>query len=417
MTEILSEVIASMSHNRLRILLTGFSVGWGIFLLIIMLGSGNGIINGISNGFLDTTNNIISITPGKTMLAGQGRQKNSQIVFHLADCEQLKSRFPDVIGKAVAEMSTNVRVNYANDHVNVTIYGFPTGYLDVRCRRISDGRDINLRDVSEERKVCVITAPLAERLFPNASGSTAIGKRISVFSNSFLIVGVAESHHQNDDEKSIYAPISTVKHLFFRDDRLSAISIIAENLDTPEKNEDFTNSLRSFLAARKHFSPNDGRAVKISGAYEYFLQIRNVLQALRLFIWIIGIATLCIGVVGISNIMLISVKERIKELGVRRAMGASSAQIIRLVLLESVVITVIFGYIGMFVGVGITQMLKILTESILGPDNTIFCNPTVNLTVVLIANAIMIVCGLIAGYIPAKKATTVKLVDALAGIS
>ena len=208
-----------------------------------------------------------------------------------------------------------------------------------------------------------------------------------------------------------------MRTLFCHGNKLSNISIVAEGLNTPEANETFMKSLRSFFADIKGFSPKDEKAVKIAGDFEYFLQIRNVLNALRIFIWVIGLATLCIGVVGISNIMLISVKERIKELGVRKAMGASSGEIIRLVLLESVVITVIFGYIGMLIGVGLTQLLKTLSESLLGANNTIFCNPTVDLSIVLIANAIMIVCGLVAGYIPAKKATTVKLVDALAGIS
>lgn len=414
MIEMLNEVLASMKHNRMRILLTGFSVGWGIFLLIIMLGSGNGIINGISNGFIGAEHNIITITPGKTMLAAQGRQKNSKIDLYLSDCEKLKKKFPEVISKMMPEMDTTVRVNYANDHVNITISGFQTDYIVLKNRYISAGRDLNQNDLSEGRKVCVISAPLAKRLFMD---KPAVGNRIKVYSNSFLIVGVATSHRKYDEEKSIFAPITTVRKLFFHNDRLASISLVANGLDTPSSNEDFMKSLRSFFADIKGFSPKDEKAIKTSGNFEYTLQIQGVLNALHAFIWIIGLATLCIGVVGISNIMLISVKERIKELGVRKAMGASSGEIIRLVLFESVVITVIFGYIGMLIGVGLTQLLKALTDSILGANNSIFCNPTVDLATVLAANAILIICGLIAGYIPAKKATTVKLIDALAGIS
>ena len=413
MKELLAEVVASINYNRTRIFLTGFSVGWGIFLLIIMLGSGNGIIHGITNGFIGT-DNIITITPGKTMLPAQGRQKGSKIDFYLSDIEWLKTHFPDVISKIMPQMDTTVRVNYANDHVLVSMSGLQTDYIVLKNRYISAGRDLNETDIREGRKVCVLTLPLAKRLFRNES---AVGKRIKVYNNSFLIVGVATSNRSNDDIKSLYAPITTVQRLFLRNAKLSSISIIANNLNTIEANEKFINTLRTSFADRKGFSPKDVKAVDIYGSFEYFLQIRGVLNALRIFIWIIGLATLCIGVVGISNIMLISVKERIKELGVRKAMGASSGEIIRLVLFESVVITVIFGYIGMMIGVGLTQLLKTLTDTLLGTNNTIFCNPTVDISIVLIANAIMIVCGLIAGYIPAKKATTVKLVDALAGIS
>ena len=413
MKELLAEVVASINYNRTRIFLTGFSVGWGIFLLIIMLGSGNGIIHGITNGFIGT-DNIITITPGKTMLPAQGRQKGSKIDFYLSDSEWLKTHFPDVISKIMPQMDTTVRVNYANDHVLVSMSGLQTDYIVLKNRYISAGRDLNETDIREGRKVCVLTLPLAKRLFRNES---AVGKRIKVYNNSFLIVGVATSNRSNDDIKSLYAPITTVQRLFLRNAKLSSISIIANNLNTIEANEKFINTLRTSFADRKGFSPKDVKAVDIYGSFEYFLQIRGVLNALRIFIWIIGLATLCIGVVGISNIMLISVKERIKELGVRKAMGASSGEIIRLVLFESVVITVIFGYIGMMIGVGLTQLLKTLTDTLLGTNNTIFCNPIVDISIVLIANAIMIVCGLIAGYIPAKKATTVKLVDALAGIS
>ena len=414
MIELLNEIAASISHNRTRIYLTGFAVGWGIFLLIIMLGAGNGIVNGITNGFIGTNNNIITITPGKTMLPAQGKQKDSRIDFYLTDCDKLEQRFPDIISKTMPQVKTTVRINYINDHTSVPISGFQTDYLVFMNRYISAGRDLDLTDISEERKVCVMSAPRAKRLFRD---EPAVGKRINVLGNSFLVVGVATSNRRNDEEKCLYAPLSTVRTLFFHDNTLSDISIVAEGLNTIEANETFIKSLRSYFADTKGFSPKDEKAVKITGDFEYFLQIRNVLAALRAFIWIIGLATLCIGVVGISNIMLISVKERIKELGVRKAMGASSGQIIRLVLLESVIITVIFGYVGMLIGVGLTQLLKVLSETFLGTNNTIFSNPTVDLSIVLIANAIMIVCGLIAGYIPAKKATTVKLVDALAGIS
>ena len=300
MIELLNEIAASISHNRTRIYLTGFAVGWGIFLLIIMLGAGNGIVNGITNGFIGTNNNIITITPGKTMLPAQGKQKDSRIDFYLTDCDKLEQRFPDIISKTMPQVKTTVRINYINDHTSVPISGFQTDYLVFMNRYISAGRDLDLTDISEERKVCVMSAPLAKRLFRD---EPAVGKRINVLGNSFLVVGVATSNRRNDEEKCLYAPLSTVRTLFCHDNTLSDISIIAEGLNTIEANETFIKSLRSYFADTKGFSPKDEKAVKITGDFEYFLQIRNVLAALRAFIWIIGLATLCIGVVGISNIM------------------------------------------------------------------------------------------------------------------
>lgn len=413
MRDVLAEVFAAMRHNKMRIVLTGFSIGWGIFLLIVMLGTGNGVLNGVLNGFSGSTNNIISMSPGKTFIAFDGLPKNREIQITETDCNNLQRDFNANIQKVVIELDTAINVYYEKESNKTTIAGYYPGYSVIKNNRLVAGRDINSLDIDGRRKVCVVSRILCDRLFHN--GEPPVGKTIVIYDVAFLIVGVYEPNKSSDNSRVVFAPYTTVKDLYFRDDKVSLVSLVVSGLTTPEANEQFVVKLRNWFAMEKNFSSRDERAVSISNSYEFYLQISGVLDSIQFFIWIVGFATLVAGVVGISNIMLISVKERLRELGVRKAMGASSFSIIRLVLLESVFITLLFGYIGMLIGISLTQLADFVSSAVLGENNSTFVHPTVSLSIVLSANFIMVITGLIAGYVPAKKAVSIKLVDALAG--
>lgn len=413
MKDLLSEIFASINHNRMRIVLTGFSIGWGIFLLIVMLGSGNGVLHGVKNGFPVGGDNIIVVKPGELSKPTRWLRKGLSITLTDEDCKMMEKAFPQNIAQVIPTIDTLAVVAYEKEHVNVNINGYYPGYNLICNNHLSEGRNINDNDIKENRKICVLTKTLAQRLFKKNS---AIGKTIQIFNVPFLVVGITKPEMSTDNSKALYAPFTTVRTLYFRDNRVHSVNFVMDGLDTPTKNEEFVKSLREFMAKIKHFSPTDERALIISNDYEFYLQLGGILFSLQFFIWLVGLATLVTGVVGVSNIMTIAVKERIKELGVRKAMGASSFSIIRLVLLESVIVTCIFGYIGIMLGIGLTQLVNSVVVSTLGPNNNYFDNPTVDLAVVLIATCILFICGLIAGYIPAKKAVSVKLVDALAGV-
>ena len=226
---------------------------------------------------------------------------------------------------------------------------------------------------------------------------------------AYTVVGVCKSTLNDDMEMAAYMPLSTMQTIYFPDGTINGINIIVEDLESAEHNEHLEHELHDLLAVRLGCSPKDYKGIIVNNSYEQILSTRKMIAGIGVFVWIIGIATLIAGIVGVSNIMLITIKERTRELGVRKAMGASNEHIITMVLLESVIITLIFGYIGMMLGVGLTQLLN----SALGTAIPMFQNPTVDFWPIMGCNFIMVLAGLIAGYVPAKRAVSIKLVEAL----
>lgn len=413
MIEVLSEVFAAMKYNKIRIALTGFSIGWGIFLLIVMLGSGNGLLHGITNGFVTNSENIITIKPGTTSIAVNGMQKGRKILITDEDCEQMHKYLQQNVRMMVPELDTLVLINSARGHSTTTINGYNPGYLITKNQKIIEGRDISTTDVEQKRKVCVLTQELSNILFPHKQ---PVGEKVKIYDVVFTVIGVAKPLQASDLSKSIYAPFSTVRTLYFRDDRVSQVSFVLDGLETMEANTSFVKKIRQWFIDTKNVAVADEKAIGIVDDFDLYIQVSDILNTLQAFVWIVGLATLIAGIVGISNIMLITVKERLRELGVRKAMGASSHSIISLVLFEAIIITLIFGYIGILLGIGVTQFAGFVTESALGENNTIFSDPTVDFNTIIAANLVLLACGLIAGYVPARKAVTIKLVDALAGV-
>lgn len=412
MNEILNEVKASMDSNRMRIALTGFSVGWGMFILVILLGAGNGLVKGIINNFGAQADNIVQLFPGKTQMEYDGLPKGREISILPADVEYISKHMAYNIREVHTQMTSQQNiVTNGKEKVKTPLTGVTPGYLGAEELTLVAGRDIMLSDLSALRKVCVISETTRDILFPD--GTDPVGSYISVSDLPYLVIGVYATKYSYQKGHTMYAPQTTVAKLYSQDNKLSKVTIFARNVNSEAENTVFLDRLYEVMAKRLHFTPKDRAAVTYKGAFDQFLQIMNVVNVLQLFIWVVGIATLIGGIVGVSNIMLITVKERTRELGVRRAMGASEFSIIRLVLLESVFITMTFGYVGMMCAIGLTQLVATVIASAPGGQSSIFGAPTLSLGVIFAANVIMIVAGLFAGYFPAKKAVTIKLVDAL----
>ncbi|MCF0175178.1 MAG: ABC transporter permease [Bacteroidales bacterium] len=408
-----------MSHSKMRFFLTGISTAWGIFLLIVLLGTGNGIINGISHAWLNEDDNVVTIEPSKTMLSFKGHPVGRRIDIDEIDGTLLKEAFPEKIRATVAELDKYVLVSYRNKYSETDLAGYYPGYKIVRNNVIIAGRDINDIDIEECRKVCIVSTNLCKRLFPTLKPEEIVGKTVAVYDAAFKIAGVYRPAKSYNISRTIIAPFTTVKSLFFNDDHISKLSLIVEGLDSEKANKQFVEDMRGFLAGVKQFSPSDKKAVTITNTYDLFLYISGLFRTINLFLWIVGLSTLVAGVVGVSNIMLITVRERTRELAVRKAMGASRLSIINLVLVESVTVTLIFGYVGMVLGLSLVKLAAYIVSlsvdaSQTGVASSIFMNPGVDMGVVLGATAIMVISGLLAGYLPAKKAVSIKLVDALA---
>ena len=349
MRDILAEVMASMKSNRMRIALTGFSIGWGIFILIVLLGAGNGLLKGMMANFSDNTDNIYTIIPGKTAILHKGWPKNREIVFTRNDVKKLKDCFPNNIERISATMSAPADLSYGIVTTNGSLEGKEVGFERTEHIRVVEGRLLSQMDADSVRKTCMVSSSLAKVLFRDEPHP--VGKYITGNGVELLVVGVYEPNVDiGTIVREIFVPYTTVQEVFCPEEKLSQITLMLRGLDDMKSNQTFEKVLRQKLADFKDFNVNDPVAVKLKTDYENYLSTVSILNGIYLFIVIIGLATLVSGVVGVSNIMMITVKERTRELGVRKAMGASNEHIVALVLVESVIITLIFGYVGMICG-------------------------------------------------------------------
>ena len=408
MGDVVREVITSMQSNKQRIALTGFSIGWGMFILVVMLGSAGGLQHGLFRTLhLDMPQRIL-LTTGNTSLPWKGMNTDRRVNLTLDHAIALEKQHFEHVEKIYPVFSKEVLVTFQNQYVNTAVTGCVPGYVGVQYNRIVKGRDIDKHDIDQQRKVCVLTRRMCHEIL---GSEDVVGKRVDFDGNSFLVVGVCVSSYENDNTLGAYAPLSTMMSIYSPEDpALAMVEVSYTGIKDMEESQKLTSQMRNFLSPLIGCSPADNKALVINNKFEGLMGMVKMLHYLAIFVWIIGIATLLAGIVGVSNIMLITVRERTRELGVRRAMGASSSSIISLVLIESIVITMIFGYIGMMIGIGLTQLLS----AALGDVIPVFNNPTVQFGAVIGCNAIMILSGIVAGYIPARRAITIKLVDALA---
>lgn len=419
MRDLFSEIFSSMSHSKTRLLLTGLSTAWGIFLLIVLLGTGNGILNGISNAWLNEDDNVVTIEPSTTMLPFEGLPVGRSISVTQDDGRSLQEAFPDNVLGYVPELDRNVTVSYRNKYSETDIAGFYPGYESIRNNVLLAGRNINDIDIAQRRKVCLVSTNLCKRIFPADEPVDIVGRTVSVNDVAFTVAGVYKPAKSYNVSRTLIAPFTTVKALYFDNDDISKLSVTVAGLNTEAENRAFVEKMRAHLASYKQFSPQDKKALTITNTYDLALYISSLFKTINLFLWIVGLSTLVAGIVGVSNIMLITVRERTRELAVRKAMGAPRRSIITLVLTESVMVTVIFGYVGMVLGIGVIKLADVIVSAASDPAATgvgssVFLNPSVDLGVVLGATLIMILAGLLAGYMPAKKAVSIKLVEALA---
>ena len=412
MRDLAAEIAASMLSNRMRIALTGFSIGWGLFILIVLLGAGNGLMRGIANSFDSDTTCVIRLTPGTAQIAWNGLGPGRKTVLLPEDADILRRETKGICNRMMITNSTGqVQVDVGSKHLKTTVQGVYPGFLAYDGKKIVEGHDLTDLDIQRLEKVCLIGRQSANLLY--GKGKSPIGRQVVINGISHLVVGVYDATQGTNSGHTVYAPFSTIQACYHPDRALSQIVMVASSIASKEGYDALTERIYLTLSKQKHFAPTDRAAVMCSSSFISYLQLKNVISMLQIFIWVIGLATLVAGVVGISNIMLISVKERTKELAVRRAMGAPASSIITLVLLESVIVSLVFGYTGMMAGVGLTQLLAWGLAAAGGAG--LFDNPTVDFSTIMAANLIMVLAGLVAGYFPARNAVSIKLVEALQG--
>jgi putative ABC transport system permease protein len=399
------EIFSTLRKNKLRTFLTGFSVAWGIFMLIILLGSGQGLENGVREQFASSAVNTLWVWGGETSLAYQGLQPGRDIEFENADYDNIKNTLDGIeymAGRSRVWGSNTI--SYKNEYGDFDIRSVHPDYGIIEKIKLIEGRFINPFDIEKNQKVATIGIAVKEALFKEKD---ALGEYIKVKGVPFKVVGIfKDDDGRQDNQRVVYLPVTTAQKVFMNRDRLNTIAITVASKDV-EDSKRMEDEVRTKMATRHHFDKEDERAMFIWNGVDEYEQIMDLFAAIRIFIWIVGIGTIIAGIVGVSNIMMIAVKERTKEIGIRKSMGATPNSIILLILQESLFITGFAGYVGLVLGVGLLELISphLQTE--------FFRNPEANIQVAISATIVLIFAGLVAGYIPARKAATIKPVEAL----
>ena len=420
--ELLNEIWQTARRNKLRTSLTGFAVAWGIFMLIVLLGAGNGLINANikqSDRFLSSS---MVVFGGWTSKPYQGLKEGRDIRLHESDMEITAKEFSQNVDEVGAQYNTSATISLGQQYISTSISGVYPNHTKINKVEMLHGRFINEIDVKESRKVLVVGNKQAKELLNSqftmhdAQLASLIGQFVNVGTLAFKVVGIyKEQENGRSDAVSSY---TASKRIFGANtDDAGRIEFTFHGLPTEKTNEDFERDYRHRLNAEHQAHPEDEDAVWLWNRFTQNLQMEQGIGIIRTALWIVGLFTLLSGIVGVSNIMLITVKERTHEFGIRKAIGAKPWSILRLIIVESVIITTIFGYIGMLLGIFANEYM----DATIGHETidtglfkaTMFLDPTVGLDVCIEATMVMIIAGTIAGLIPAFKASRIRPIEAL----
>lgn len=417
MLDTFQEIYGAIMRNKMRTIATGFAVASGLFLIIVLQGAGNGVINSFEANMGNFSFDAIHIFGGMTTKPFEGIKEGRFIQLDSRDVEMTERVFPNYVKDVMPSLEkSGLIASFGQQHISAELMGVRPSWAALDAVKILQGRFINEIDLQQKRKVVVISDSNAKDLFPKER--EVVGKALDLSGISYTVVGIYKDE-QMSNERTFYAPFTTIAAIYNYGRFINRLSMTIHHIESDTVMEQFMDEYTRAASHIHSFAPDDKRALWIWNQAGDSIQMKKAQNILHTAFWILGLLTLVSGVVGVSNIMLISVKERTREFGIRRAIGARPWSIIRMVMAESVVITAIFGYIGMLLGVFFCEWM----------DNTVgnqtmdvgvfqakyFVDPTVNISTCLIATVIIVVAGALAGFFPARKAVKVKPIDALRG--
>lgn len=418
MIDLLRELFSALGRNKLRTVLTGCSVTVGMFLLIVLLGASNGVIHAFMANAGGLRLDVVNVYNGTTSKVWQGMQANRSIQLDDRDHNLLPQRFEEQVMQANRVVEQSAKVRFRNETASMSVRGVTAEYLQTNPLKLLAGRFVNPLDERDRRKSIVVSSKVLEQLKLNQPASAVVGQVLEVDSLCFRIVGVF-ADRENERQLYGYIPFSTARLLQKKGSRYDFLELKTQGVSDDSASERFARGVRRASGAVHRFAPDDQGALFIYNEARNAAGVNKSMDVLHTATWIIGLLTLLGGVVSVSNIMLITVRERTREFGIRRALGARPLAILREVMLESVLITAFFGYMGIFLGVLATEWLdasygRQVVDMGVG-QGVVFLNPTVDMRIALQALVVLIVAGLVAGYYPARKAIRARVVDALKG--
>lgn len=417
MLDTLQEIIGAIKRNKMRTVATGFAVASGLFLIIVLQGAGNGVINSFESNMGNFAFDAIHIFGGRTTMPHEGIKEGRFIQLDSRDVEMTEHSFSHYVKDVMPSLNqSGLIVSHGTQHQSATLMGVKPGWDKMNAVKIMHGRFINEIDLRQKRKSVVMSDVNAQTMFPHEKN--VVGKTLDFNGISYTVVGVFKDE-QMSNERTYYAPFTTISTIYNRGEFINRLSMTIRHIESDSAMDRFMDEYTRASSYIHSFAPDDKQALWIWNQAESNMEMKKTQGLLHTAFWILGLLTLVSGVVGVSNIMLISVKERTREFGIRRAIGARPWSIVRMVMAESVVITAFFGYIGMLLGVFFCEYM----DSTVGNQTmdlglfqaTYFVNPTVDLSTCLTATVIIVIAGVLAGLFPALGAVKVKPIDALRG--
>ncbi|MBO4906836.1 MAG: ABC transporter permease [Bacteroidaceae bacterium] len=414
--ELLAEIWQTARRNKLRTSLTGFAVAWGIFMLIVLLGAGAGLINAQRENQGEWVDNSMMVFGGMTSKEYEGLKEGRDISLNQRDIAITRTSFPehiDQVGAIIYESSNTI--SYGQNYVLSNLRGVYPAYATIQKVKLKAGRFINDIDLREQRKVMLIGERQAKELI-KGEASNLIGKNVKIGNIAFTVVGITRDN-ENEMSNDVITPFTTLRTIYNHGDNTDRIIFTFHGLTTEEQNEAFEADYRKALNRNHRAAPDDEDAVWLWNRFTQAMQMENGTAIIETALWIIGLFTLLSGIVGVSNIMLITVRERTHEFGIRKAIGATPLSLLRIIIVESVLVTGFFGYIGMLLGI----LTNFYMDYALGSkpidtglfQATVFVNPTVSIGTCVGVTVVLVIAGTIAGLIPAVKAARIRPIEAL----
>lgn len=404
MFDFFHEISQTLGHNKVRTALTGIAVTWGIFMLIVLLSMARGVTNSFNDNMVRNNYARLMIWSGSTSIPYKGNPEGRRIRMKDSDLRSVPEQNTKYVDRVTSRLSGGDKMSSGKARINQSYSGVFPSEMPVGNRgNITKGRFITDRDIDTRAKVMVLPQTYASQLFP-PDGKDALGSRVNCNGLSFLVVGIYDSKWKRD----VFIPFSTARMMASDKEDLRQLSVDLKDVHTEEDGNSAEEGVRKTLAENHNFDEKDENAVYISNYFTNTLRSKNGLAILDTCVWVLGILTLLTGIVGISNIMFVTVRERTHEIGIRRAIGARPRQILSQVIVESVAITALFGYIGIVLGTAVSQIIA----KLIGDDGPLL-NPTVSLSIAMEVTLVLVVAGALAGLFPAMKALKIKPVEAL----
>lgn len=416
MIEVILEIWQTARRNKLRTSLTGFAVAWGIFMLVVLLGAGNGLINAQMQNNDRYVDNSMMIFGGMTSKPYDGLKEGRDIRLDNNDLATTQSRFVQNVDKAGAVLyEGGATITVGENYVSSSLRGVYPMDQEINKKEIVAGRFINDIDIRDQRKVLILPENQARELVPHNPRSL-VGKNVKVGDLAFTVIGI-EKEDKSRMSTEVTVPFTTLQTIYNYGNRVGRINFTFHGLTTEKENEAFEERYRATINRQHQAAPDDEDAIWIWNRFTQAMQMAKGLNIIRTALWVIGLFTLLSGIVGVSNIMLITVRERTREFGIRKAIGASPLSILRIIITESIVVTGFFGYIGMLLGV----CANLYMDATLGSKpietglftTTVFVDPTVSLGTCVGVTLVLVVAGTIAGLMPALKAAKIRPIEAL----